>query len=100
MTENTKRDEKLPIRTIRNSFDGFRRPTPIDSETGKHFFGVDFVFRAAMFPALYLVLIALAVILVISVIKSSVRPSNFPPGELKTFFLETTAEKLNLGPIL
>ena len=50
------------------------------------FFGVDFVFRAAMFPALYLVLIALAVILVISVIKSSVRPSNFPPGELKNFF--------------
>ena len=33
-------------------------------------------------PALYLVLIALAVILLVSIIKSSVRPSNFPPGKI------------------
>jgi len=38
-------------------------------------------------PALYLVLIALAVILLVSVIKSSVRPSNFPPGKiLKSYY--------------
>ena len=33
-------------------------------------------------PPLYLVLIALVVILVVSILKASARPSNFPPGKI------------------
>ena len=39
-------------------------------------------------PTIYLVAAAFFVILTFSVIKSSIRPANFPPGELQTIIIQ------------